>query len=61
MLVFSSYVYMVVLPARKVCAPCACSTCGSQKRASDSPGTRFTDGSEWSLGCWELNPGPLEE
>ena len=30
-------------------------------RVSDSPGTGVTDRCELSCGCWELNPGPLEE
>lgn len=33
---------------------------GGQKRASDAPGTRVTEGSE-PCGCWESNPAPLEE
>ena len=26
-----------------------------------SPGTGVTDGCEPPCGCWELNPGPIEE
>ena len=26
-----------------------------------TPGTGVTDSCELSCGCWELNPGPLEE
>ena len=30
-------------------------------KVSDSPGTGSSDSCELPCGCWELNPGPLEE
>ena len=30
-------------------------------KGSTSPGTAVTDKCELPCGCWELNPGPLEE
>jgi hypothetical protein len=32
-----------------------------QKRVSDSPGARVTDGCELPCGCWNLNLGPWKE
>ena len=43
-----------------VCALQVCNPHSGQKRASD-PQYRITDGCELPCGCWELNPGPLEE
>lgn len=31
------------------------------KEAMGSPGTEVTGSCEWSCGCWEINPGPLEK
>jgi hypothetical protein len=39
----------------------ACSACEGQKRASDTPRTGITGGCKPQCGCWELNPGPLQE
>lgn len=39
---------------------CVCYTQGS-KEGTRSPGMGVTDGCELPHGCWELNPGPLEE
>ena len=42
-----------------VCAPL---TCLVRPEGGDrSPGTGVTDSCEPPRGCWELNPGPLEE
>ena len=43
------------------CAPLACSFHSGQKRDSGSPETVVTDGCELPPGCWQLNPGLLEE
>jgi len=45
--------YLGVLTAVCLCV-CLC-------EGSRSPGTGVTDSCELSYGCWELNPGPLEE
>ena len=42
-----------------VCAPWAYSVLGGQKIRS--LGTGITNGCEPPDGCWELNPGPLQE
>lgn len=44
-----------------VYAPCACSTQGSQKRASDSPGTGAINSFELPCGCWEWDPSSMKE
>lgn len=40
-----------------LCALCACSTEGGQKRASDSIGTGIIDGVSYLMGIWDMNPG----
>lgn len=45
---------------------CLCTTCTSdvhtgQKRVSDPSRPGVTEGCELPCGCWELNPGPLQE
>ena len=42
-----------------VYALCACSACGGQKRASDSPETGVTKSCEPPCGCWDPKPGSL--
>ena len=44
-----------------VCAPHACSTNRSQKRAFDALELEVTDSYELPSGCWNLNPCPLKE
>lgn len=40
---------------------CVCRPCGGWKEGNRLPGTRVTDGSKVPGGCWDSNPGPLEE
>lgn len=51
---------MGVLATCMSCAPCACSTLRSQKRAPDSPETGIINSCELSCGYWEVNLGLLE-
>lgn len=44
-----------------LCTVCMPGTHGVQKRASNSPSIRVTDGCELPCGCWESNWGPLKE
>ena len=34
---------------------------GGHNKGVGSPGTRVTNSCELPCGCWELNPGPLQE
>lgn len=43
-----------------VCEPCVSVTQG-QKKINRSFGTGVRDVSELPCGCWELNPGPVQE
>lgn len=56
-LFFHSCVWMFCLQACQ-CAICILGTHGDEKRASDP---WVTNGGELACGCWELNPGLLEE
>ena len=38
-----------------------CATCAGDKRGHQILRNRVTDNCEPSCGCWELNPGPLQE
>lgn len=44
-----------------VCAPHVCLCPWQPEESMRSPGTGVTGGCEPSFGCFELNPGPLEE
>jgi hypothetical protein len=46
-------------PHMCLCPTCMPGACRDQKRASES--LEVADDSEPSVGCWELNLGPLEE
>jgi hypothetical protein len=58
--VFFFYVYEYFV-CMYICATYLCNSIRGQKRASDCPGAGVTSSYELTWGCWELNPGPLQE
>jgi hypothetical protein len=40
---------------------CMCARCLWRPKASGPPGSGLLSGCEPACGCWELNPGPLQE
>ena len=53
MSVLSEYIY--------VCPPCNCWCLQRSGEASRPPWTRSKDGCKLPCGCWESNPGHLED
>jgi hypothetical protein len=44
-----------------MCSTCVCSALGRSEGVIRSLGTGVVDGCKLSCGCWEQNPGPLQE
>ena len=59
MYLFLLYVYEYF--CKYVCAPCACSVLGDQKRVSDPLGLELQMAVSYHVGCWKQILGPLQE
>ena len=58
---FTNYYLSECLVCKNVCVPHVCLVPAKDRREWWIPGTRVTDSYEPPCGCWELNPGPLQE
>lgn len=53
--------FMCIFPPMCVCALRMCLVPSGSEEDIESPGTKITVTCALQCGCWELNPGPLEE